>query len=713
MPRTEPWFLRFKALLAENGYSRSATKSYCIVVRHFLAYLERKAISVEAVTPDHVGAYLCARLRRYRRRHGCNPLSRRGWYWHLVSPIRALLRLAQGQWPPPNKAELQLIGFRKALAEGAYGEGTVRRYLEDARHFLRYLNRRSILLEGAKPADVTQFLEWELRAFRRKHGHLPRRLVQWRCGWTTGIHALLHHAQGQWPPPGSAHPWLLRLQQHLEEQCPDRETRLHYLHACGEFLKYCERSGVKLKSVDTGHVAAYCRLKLRVYRKRHNGVPRSLHRWQIGIQVPIHRLLRLVYGCWPPAVTPDPTLLLYREHLCQSGFQPSVIARHLSQLRGFFGFLRGLEVRPEEVQPAHVELFLKSKLEAFKSAHQRLPANLTLWCYGLRAPVRRFLRLIRGEWPPDIPVADELEVVRRDLCARYRRWLTEMKGVSPETLRKNGDAARLFLRWLGERARPEALQTLAVSDIDRFLAWRNAKLRRATRLGVSQCLRSFLGYLYGEGLIAQDLARSVPSPCQYRFESIPSALSKEHVQRLLEMTRKDQRPAGRRDYAILLLIKTYGLRAGEVVRLRLEDINWRHDQIRVRQSKTRADLWLPLTPAVGEALLDYLRNGRPRGGWREVFLRAQAPCGPFARGSSLYSVMNRRLKRAGIQAEGKHGPHALRYARAVELLRASVPLKSIGDILGHRSSESTQVYLKLATEDLRSIALEIPVGAQQ
>jgi integrase len=163
---------------------------------------------------------------------------------------------------------------------------------------------------------------------------------------------------------------------------------------------------------------------------------------------------------------------------------------------------------------------------------------------------------------------------------------------------------------------------------------------------------------------------------------------------------------------MLLLVKTYGLRAGEVVRLRLQDIDWRRDQIYIQQSKTRTDLWLPLTSAVGEALLDYLRHGRPKTSLREVFLRCRAPAGRFVRGSSLTTVVNRRLKSAGIQAEGKHGPHALRYARAVELLRASVPLKSIGDILGHRSAESTETYLKLATEDLRSISLEVPLGAR-
>src|SRR5439155_20397423 len=206
---------------------------------------------------------------------------------------------------------------------------------------------------------------------------------------------------------------------------------------------------------------------------------------------------------------------------------------------------------------------------------------------------------------------------------------------------------------------------LTISDIDAFLAWRNPRLRRATRSGVSQCLRSFLRYMYGEALIAQDLARHVSAPSRYRFEDIPCALSSQQVRTLLDVTRRDKEPDGLRDYAIFLLIKTYGLRSGEVVRLRLQDIDWRRDQIHIKQSKTHADLWLPLVPAVGNALLDYLRHGRPNGHWRQVFLRSRAPGGPFVCGSSLYSVLDRRLRKAGIQTEGKHGPHALRYARAV------------------------------------------------
>jgi site-specific recombinase XerD len=704
--------LRFKAFLIDQGYSRPAIKSYCGVAQDFLEHLESRAVAIQAVTPDHVEAYLRGRRRAYRRRHHCVPRNPNDWQWQWMSPIQALLRLARGQWPPPSVIDSQLDGFRIALNAAGRTRGTVWNYIYIARRFLSYLSARTISVDIAGQMDVSRFIDFELHRFRRKQGQRPRRLVQWRCGLTSGIHALLRHIQGQWPPPSPVHPGLLRLTEHLQQECPDRKTRLHYVRICCGFLAYWEARNVALENIEACHVATYCRYKLRMYRKRHHRGPCNLQRWRLGIQIPIHRLLRLMHGYWPPQSRPDPSVIAFREHLIEEGFRASVIPTRLSMIRVFLRFLGAQHVSVEEVKPAHVALYLESRLAAYQRSHRWPPADPKLWRYRLTGPIHRYLRLVRGEWPPKVPVTDELDVIRHDLGAGYGRWLTELKGFSPETLRKNGDAAQLFLRWLGERARPERLRSLTVSDVDGFLAWRNPGLRRATRRGVTHCLRSFLDYLYGSGLLEQDLAPHVAAPTLYRLEDIPSALSKDHVARLLEVTRRDRRPAGLRDYAMLLLIKTYGLRAGEVVRLRLRDIDWRRDQIHIRQSKTRADLWLPLTAEVGEALLDYLRDGRPKGRWREVFLRMCAPCGPFTRGSSLYSVLERRLQRADIQVEGKRGPHALRYARAVELLRASVPLKSIGDILGHRSAESTEIYLKLATEDLRSIALELPLGAR-
>jgi integrase len=197
------------------------------------------------------------------------------------------------------------------------------------------------------------------------------------------------------------------------------------------------------------------------------------------------------------------------------------------------------------------------------------------------------------------------------------------------------------------------------------------------------------------------------APTLYALESIPSALSPKQIDAALRTCREDRSPKGRRDYAILMLLAMYGLRAGEVVRLRLDDIDWRTDRLHIRHSKTGSHSMLPLLPAVGAALLAYLRRGRPRTDVREVFVRAHAPYKGFDSGSTLYTPIRRRLDQAGVQGVGKRGPHAFRHARAVSLLRSGVSPKIIGDVLGHRSAASTTPYLKLATEELRDVALEI------
>jgi integrase len=168
--------------------------------------------------------------------------------------------------------------------------------------------------------------------------------------------------------------------------------------------------------------------------------------------------------------------------------------------------------------------------------------------------------------------------------------------------------------------------------------------------------------------------------------------------------------AGLRDYAILLLLATYGLRAAEIVRLRLDDIDWRRDLLRMRHAKTGTYSELPLLAEPGEAMLRYLERARPRSIHREVFIRIVAPHRPFKNGSILNCITGARLRAAGITPQGRKGPHAFRHARAVSLLRSGVPLKVIGDVLGHTSAAATAEYLKLATEDLRAVGLDLPIG---
>ena len=209
---------------------------------------------------------------------------------------------------------------------------------------------------------------------------------------------------------------------------------------------------------------------------------------------------------------------------------------------------------------------------------------------------------------------------------------------------------------------------------------------------------------------AADLSGTVIGPRIYEHEDIPSALRADEILRVLEVTREDLSPTGLRDYAILMLLAAYGLRAAEIVRLRLEDLDWRREVLRVRHSKTGAYSELPLLNEPGEALLGYLEKARPPSTYREIFLRLLPPHRPSKAGSILNCVTKARLRAAGIAPQGRHGPHAFRHARAVSLLRSGVPLKIIGDLLGHTSAHATAEYLKLATDDLRAVGLELPSG---
>lgn len=287
-----------------------------------------------------------------------------------------------------------------------------------------------------------------------------------------------------------------------------------------------------------------------------------------------------------------------------------------------------------------------------------------------------------------------------------------MRGLSSISVSTRCSEARRFLDWVTEHARGQELTTLTPVEVDAYVKERASSLRRRTLPSLATNVRSFLRWLHMRGRTSSKLSSAVIMPSVHRFETIPSALRPEDVEKVLAATRRDGTPKGIRDYAILMLLSWYGLRAGEITALALEDIDWRKEVLRIHQSKTDYPSFLPLLPEVGEAILKYLEKARPKTPVREIFIRRYAPYRTFKHGSSLYGLIQCRLEAAGVAPPGKRGPHAFRHARAVSMLRATVPVKEIGDVLGHRATDSTLVYLKLATEDLRSVALEIPTAVR-
>ena len=396
-------------------------------------------------------------------------------------------------------------------------------------------------------------------------------------------------------------------------------------------------------------------------------------------------------------------------HLKTNRYAAAIQRRYLSFARRFVDYLEKKSVPIETVHmpEAVLEEFLRWEVRCWRRRQGRHPRNLVEWRRRYKDAIHMFLRLVHGHQTVVAVPATALDAFHHDVVQGYDAWMRELRGLASITRSTRTTQALKFLTALGSCGDQESLTQLGVRDIDAYVQQRCKGLRRRTIEGYTVCLRSFLRYLHGTGRTALDLSGTVMGPRIYDDDHIPAALRPEEIQAVLEVTRQDSSPTGRRDYAFLMLLATYGLRAGEVVALRLEDINWKKEIIYVRHSKTGADSELPLLREPGEAVLSYLENARPQSERRELFLQLRAPYGAYT-GSILNSVIASRLKAAGIIPLGRKGAHAFRHARAVCLLRAGVPLKIIGDLLGHKSAESTVVYLKLATEDLRAVGLDMP-----
>lgn len=387
-------------------------------------------------------------------------------------------------------------------------------------------------------------------------------------------------------------------------------------------------------------------------------------------------------------------------------YSPVVVRNYCAYARGFLDHLAQRNIAVTDVTEAQVEQYLFEAVALFQRRHGRLPGPRwhQITCAGIHA----LLRLVQGRWPPAPNAACAADALRFTICNEYEAWLLDERGLARPSIDALLWEARHFLAWQLERCGAEGLMDLSVGDIDRYMDLRALKLTRSSLKSVAGRLRSLLRHLHRAGRIATDLSPHIIAPLLYAYEGVPSILERGQIAAVLESARADTTPAGLRDHAILQLLATYGLRSGEIRNLRIEDIDWRSETIRVRHSKTGACSFLPLMAPAGGAVLAYLRSGRPATGAREIFIRTRAP---YRKLEKLYSLVRRRLCDAGIKPPGKCGPHIFRHARAVEMLRTSVPQKVIGDLLGHRSTASTVPYLKLATEDLRAIALDVP-GAE-
>ena len=272
------------------------------------------------------------------------------------------------------------------------------------------------------------------------------------------------------------------------------------------------------------------------------------------------------------------------------------------------------------------------------------------------------------------------------------------------TLRRDLEVAKDFLRLL--RAQGKTAGRATVADVDRFILQLAERVSRRSLADRGSSLRSFLRYLRMTGKLPRDLATGVMTPRIRPAERPPRALPWTDVRRILQSIPQSQ-PPGRRDFAMLLLMATYGLGAAEVLGLRLENVDWRAKVLRVRRPKTGVGIDLPLLPPVARSLATYLRRERPRADdERRIFLRTTMPYEPLTSGAIRHRIRY-YAQRVGMTAK-VIGAHAFRHSHASRQIDAGANLKVVSDILGHHRASSTSVYVRVALRRLRTVALPVP-----
>ena len=287
----------------------------------------------------------------------------------------------------------------------------------------------------------------------------------------------------------------------------------------------------------------------------------------------------------------------------------------------------------------------------------------------------------------------------------YEQYCKDRLHLRPTTLHGRMREIAVFVDFLGSRD-ITILDQMQPTDLSAFVTSRH-RLKRKTVARIVSDVRSFLQFLLLRGSLQRDLSHVLPKIRVPQDAAIPSVWDPELVVRLLNVVDRSS-PVGKRDYAILLLACRLGLRVGDIRTLRLDDLKWDAATIEITQSKTRAPLCLPLTEEVGEALIDYLKSGRPQTDHREVFLTLTPPFLPFTDTDNLHRIVTRWKDLAGIHFRSKqrYGLHSLRHTLATKLLREQTPFHVISEILGHATTASTLIYAKADVEALRSAALD-------
>jgi integrase/recombinase XerD len=381
----------------------------------------------------------------------------------------------------------------------------------------------------------------------------------------------------------------------------------------------------------------------------------------------------------------------FESRLVEQGYVPASVRQKVDLATAFVAWIQRHDVSLDMLSDECADRFLRD--------YRRAGARR-----GDAWSVLQFLGYVRtlGCIPSTVTTVESTAVGH--LVLEFGNFLRRERGLSSATLINYLPIVRAFLdnQFRGKAVGFDKLRPV---DVHRFVVRQAQTISLSHAKTAITALRSFLRFLEQRGLLRTDLSAAVPGVAGWRLTHLPKALSIEQVEQLLASC--DRRTlAGRRDYAVLMLLARLGLRGGEVSALTLDDIDWEHGEIAIRGKGQRLAR-LPLPADVGVAIADYLRRDRPVCSTRRVFIRIHAPRRGFVSPSVICCIVRRALKRAGLDPAFK-GAHLLRHSLATDLLRRGASLAEIGQVLRHSQPNTTQIYAKVDITALRAIALPWP-----
>ncbi len=382
---------------------------------------------------------------------------------------------------------------------------------------------------------------------------------------------------------------------------------------------------------------------------------------------------------------------------------------------GYLGYLKQTGASPATILKYAYDLLsvvrLLDLVPGDKVSIDRINAAAAIWSqprgrrckYVASLKARQRFIYSATQWLAFLGWLDEPRQTRRpydNIVIDYCTWLRLIRGLAGSTIERHRRSADQFLAWLYKTDVP--LAEAGVTDIDGYFASEavQATCSRMTIHSKAQSLRVFFHFAEAHELCKRGMAVGMLPPRFTPDETVPKGLKRQDVLSLLATT-EGSRPTDKRDRAILMLFIAYGLRAGEVIRLQLDDFDWENELLRVHRPKTGRTQYYPLSQSVGQAVIRYIREVRPSGFGRSLFFTMVAPVQPIGR-SGLGSIVRLRLDRIGVSS-GHRGTHALRHAVAQHLLNQGLAMKVIGDFLGHRNATTTAIYAKVDLNTLREV----------